>query len=136
MPGPYPNDQGNPAGAIPVYIAGGAAGSAVNPVPPNAPPATLAAAGVWSSGVISAAGFNKLAAAATLTQTGTLTIQRYIDAAGTVPLGAAITQAMTASTPATAWVNDGQPAASWQVTVTNTSGSTGTLSGVVLLEQV
>jgi len=85
---------------------------------------------------MSASGYNKLAAAATLSQTGTLTLQRYIDAAGTIALGSAVTQAMTANVSATVWVNDGQPAASWRVTVQNTSGSTGNLTGVALLEQV
>ena len=32
MPGPYPNDQSNPAGAIPVWIAPGDAGAGYTPV--------------------------------------------------------------------------------------------------------
>lgn len=130
MPNPdlYPNDQGNPAGAIPVYIA---AGSTNNP--DSNPPATIAAGATWTSDAIPSQGARGIAAGATLDQTGTLTLQRYLDAAGTVAIGVAITQAMTASTPATVAVNDGLPCASFRIAVHNTSGSLGTLTAVAVV---
>lgn len=124
-----------PDNAIPVYIAANA-GSVVNPTPPVAPPATLAGGGVWNSGTLPGNGASALAAAATLSQAGTLTIQRYIDLAGTIAIGGAIAQVMTADTPATVAVNDGLPFASFSVQVNNTSGSLGNLTGVAILTSV
>ena len=100
----YPNDQGQASGAIPVYNAVNAAAQLV-PTPPTPPPATLAASGTWVSGVMSLAGVNAFAVAATLSQAGTLVVQRYIDPAGTIAIGAAISQVMTANTPAYVWAS-------------------------------
>jgi hypothetical protein len=131
----YPNQQSNPAAAIPVWIAANA-GSAVIPAPPTPPPSTIVASGSWNSGVMLANGANRLAAAVTSSQNGVLTIQRYIDAAGTIPIGIAPTQAITANTLAWTWVNDGMPFLSWRVTVTNTGGSTANLTNVALLQTI
>lgn len=132
MAGPYSNDQGNPAAAIPVYIAGTPAAPVV-PVPPTPAPATIAASGTWNSGVMPSAGYKSLAAACTLSQAGTLTIQRYIDAAGSIAIGVAAVQPLSAGVPAWAVLNDGCPSASFSVVVTNTSGTTGNLTGATLL---
>lgn len=35
MAGPYPNDQGNPAAAIPVYVVSGGGGGTVSPIVPK-----------------------------------------------------------------------------------------------------
>ncbi|WP_186033496.1 hypothetical protein [Burkholderia gladioli] len=65
------------------------------------------------------------------TQAGLISVQRFLDLAGTVPQGAAVTAALTANTAASATVGtDGLPFASVQVTVTNSSGSAATLSAV------
>jgi hypothetical protein len=65
------------------------------------------------------------------TQAGNLSIQRFLDLAGTVPQGAAVTAALTANTAAYATVGtDGLPFASVQVTVSNSGGSAATLSAV------
>ena len=105
------------------------------PTPPVTPPATLAASAAWQSGIIPCGGVPAIAASAQLTTAGTLTIQRYIDPAGTVLIGAAITQALAANTLGYAWNGrDGLPAASFQVTLTNTSGGTATITSVNLLE--
>lgn len=127
----YPNDQGNPAGAIPVYLTGGAV---IVPTPPTPFPTTIAAGVTYSTGIMLTSGCKGLAASAELTQTGVLSIQRYIDPAGTIPIGAAVTQAMTASTLATVAVNDGLPAAAWQASIQNTAGASGTLSNAALLQ--
>lgn len=130
---PYPNAQNNPAAATPVYLTANP-NAQVNPVPPTPVPTTIAGGGNWASGIIPGAGYNKLATTAQLSQAGTLTIQRYVNAAGTIPIGAAIVQALSANTLGYAAVNDGLPFASWQVTIANTSGSVGNLTNVVLLE--
>jgi len=127
----WPNEQSNPAGAIPVYLTGGAV---IVPTPPVAFPATIVAGATFNTGIMPTLGCKGLAASAELTQTGVLSIQRYIDLAGTIPIGAAITQAMSAATLATVSVNDGLPAASWQVSIQNTSGALGTLTNAALLQ--
>jgi hypothetical protein len=114
----------------------GVIGGNVAPTPPTPAPATIAAGVTYSTGIIPAAGYNMFAASAQLNQTGTLTLQRYIDEAGTIAIGAAITQAMTADVLATVAVNDGLPCASFKVTVENTSGSLGTLSNFHILAKV
>lgn len=120
-----------PQFAMPVYQTGGAV---VVPVPPNAFPVTIAAGATYDTGIMPTNGAVGLAASGNLTQAGVLSIQRYIDSAGTIPIGAAITQTMTANTLATVAVNDGLPAASWHAAIQNTSGSTGTLSQAALLQ--
>lgn len=112
----------------------GLASSSQNPTPPNAIPATIAGGGNWNSGVMPANG-NSFAASAELDQAGTLTLQRYIDAAGTIPIGNSIQQVMSANTLATVAANDEMPCASWNVVIANTSGTLGNLTDVVLLEK-
>src|SRR5580658_8108760 len=103
------------------------------PNPPTAAPATIAGGGSYVTGIMNAAGLKALAAACTLSQAGSIAIQRYIDPAGTIAIGAAISQVITANVAATVAVNDGLPAAAWQVTISNSSGSTGNLSAVAFL---
>lgn len=126
------NFANTPAAAAPVWIAGNP-GSVINPVPPTAPPATIAGGSNWNSGPILSIGRGGIAAGATLSQTGTLTLQRYIDKAATIAIGSAVTAAMTANTPATVDVVDGLPCGSFTIVVANTSGSTGNLTGVAIL---
>lgn len=113
----------------------GLAGGSNSPTPANAVPATIAAGVTYDTGVILSYGFNSFAASAQLSQTGSLVLQRYIDEAGTIPIGDPITQAMTANTLATVAVNDGLPCASFNVTVQNTSGSLGNLTKFSVLEK-
>lgn len=124
----FPNDQSMAAGAIPVWIA---AGSTDNP--DADPPATIAASQTWTSDAIPSGGARGIAAGATLNKAGTLEIQRYIDAAGTIAIGAAITQAMTSGVAATIAVNDGLPCASFRVIVVNGEASLATLTGVAVV---
>ena len=132
---PYPNDQSKAAAAIPVWIAGNG-GAIIVPTPPTPPPATIGGGLSYDTGLMSAAGFSKFAASAKLTQTGTLTLTRYIDAAGTVPIGPVLTQNLAANTVGSIAVNDGIPCLVWRVVVLNTSGATATLSDFHLLETV
>lgn len=95
-------------------------------------PASLAAGASYVSGPILVHGPG-LTVTATLTQVGTLSIQRYADKDMAAPIGAAITQALTANTGAYVAVNDGLPYMYAQVTLTNTSGSTATASAAYVL---
>jgi hypothetical protein len=101
----------------------------LNPVTPP----TIAAGGNWTSGVIYADGFRTLAAAVTSSQVGAISIQRYLDLAGLVPQGPAISAALVAATPQVVNVQDGVAFQSFTVKITNTSGSTANLSNFGLL---
>jgi hypothetical protein len=104
------------------------------PTPNTLPPATIPGSnGTYVTGPLNVAGMKGFAVGATLSTAGTLVIQRYLDVAGTIAIGAAISQVMSAATPATAAFNDGIPAASCIVTITNTSGGVGNLTNVSFL---
>ena len=90
----------------------------------------LSGAGVVSAPILSG-GYRTLAVGAQSTVAGTITVQRYLDAAGTIPQGPPITAALTANTPGVANVTDGSPFQSFTVEVTGT----GTLSNVGVLLQ-
>jgi len=97
---------------------------------------SIDASGNVQSAVIPSNGFLAFALGLTSSQTGQISIQRFLDAAGTIAQGAAITASLTAATAAVANVtNDGKPFASLQITVTNTGGSTATLSAIAALWQ-
>lgn len=91
-------------------------------------PATVAGGATFTSDAIEARDHVGIFACATMTQAGTLSIQRYADRAGTIAIGTAISQAMTANTNACAAVNDGMPYLSFKISIANSSGSTGTVS--------
>jgi hypothetical protein len=124
-----PNDPANPAASTPAYKALRPTNPTIAPVP-----ATIAGNGSWTSGVLPAVS-PRLAATAKISQSGTLSIQRYIDAAGTIAIGSAATQALTANTQGTANIaDDGVAFASWIVTVVNGSGSTANVSNIGVLQ--
>lgn len=105
------------------------------PTPPTPFPATIAISDTWQSGIINADGFKAISVGVTSTQAGTLTIQRYVDQDGQVPVGAAITASIAASTPQWADVNDGVAFGSFQVSVSNGSGSAvATVSNISILQ--
>lgn len=91
-------------------------------------PATLAGGGTWLSGVVVNYGFPNLLATILSTQAGTITIQRYADLVGNIPVGGAVSATITANTQAYTAATDGLPYLAFQVTITNSSGSTATLS--------
>ena len=96
----------------------------------------IAASGNVKSNVIRTLGWQKGGIGLVSTQAGQISIQRYLDQAGTILVGAAITQALTANTAASATWSDGLPCGSVQITVTNSSGSTAaTLSSITVLLQ-
>lgn len=99
-----------------------------NPTGMTVLPATIGAGLTYDSGVIICVGFKTIAAGTKLDQTGTITIQRYLDAAGAIPVGALISSALVANT--ANWVTsiDNTPFQSFRVVITNTSVSLGTLA--------
>lgn len=126
---PFPNDQANPAGAIPVYFG---VGAGYNPAPPVAPPASIDAGDTYDTGLLLGA-YRAIAVSAELTQTGEITVQRYIDTAGTIPIGEPVTQPLTANTLGYVAINDGLPSAAFSVAVENTGGGAADLSNFAIL---
>src|SRR5882762_9022304 len=99
-------------------------------------PASIAASSSVQSSLIVTEGFMVIAAGITTSQNGSMTVQRYLDAGGTVPQGSAISLTLTANTAANLNVLDGLPFASFQLTVSNSSGSNAsTVSKFALLLQ-
>lgn len=99
------------------------------------PGATIGAGGNFTSLPIQVPGFRNIGIGAKLTQSGTITIQRYLDKAGLVPVGALISVVLAANVSNWATVNDGLPFQSFVFVINNTSGSTGTLSNFAVLLQ-
>lgn len=93
----------------------------------------IAAGNNWLSIPVIADGFKAIAVGAKSTQVGAINIQRYLDRAGQVPVGAVITAALVANTAQWATVNDGIPFQSFTVQITNTSGSPATVTNFEVL---
>ena len=98
-------------------------------------PATIAGSGSATSSLIVTEGYTLISAGIKTTQAGTMSIQRYLDAGGTITQGATVSVPLIANTFANLDVMDGKPFASFTVTVTNSSGSTSTISNFALLVQ-
>lgn len=93
-------------------------------------PATIAGSATWTSIAIATTPPGRsLFVVATSSQAGTLSIQRYADAAATIAIGAAISQALSADVSGTVAVNDGLPYLAAKISIVNGSGSTATISG-------
>lgn len=98
--------------------------------------ATIPESSNINSNVINCNGYKSFSFGVTSSQAGALSIQRYIDQAGTIAIGSAITGSISAATPLTVNNHDGVPFGSLQINITNTSGSTtANLTGVLLLLQ-
>ena len=104
----------------------------VSVTPAGGFPTTIAASGNWTSPVIQS-GFGSVLAACKSTQTGAINIQRYADTAGTIPVGAVVTAALSANVAQWANVGDGLPYLSFTVQFTNTGASTATITGAAIL---
>ncbi len=90
---------------------------------------SVPATGNITSGVIASNGWLAFSLGLTSSQAGSISIQRYLDLAGTVAQGAAITASLTAATAAVCNVaNDGKPWASMIITVANSSGTIATIT--------
>jgi hypothetical protein len=99
-------------------------------------PTTIAAGSNWNSGLIFAEGYRYITVTLTSTQAGSLVIQEYCDLAGTIARSASgtpFTTPIVAATPLIVDVSDLKPFVTFTVQVSNTSGSTATLSGFQLI---
>ena len=85
-----------------------------------------------TSGPVNTQGLTRGAVGMKSDQAVTLSVQRYIDAAGLVPLGAAITVALAANVANSVNWTDGAPATSIVITVTNAGGTQANLINVAV----
>ncbi len=106
-------------------------GPALQVAVPIAWPATIAASGTFTSGVVPTFGMPHVAVGATLSNAGTLIVQPYLDTAGAVAAGAATTQALTANTGAVLDLNSGKVMGSLTVEIVNGAASVGTLTNPI-----
>ena len=89
-----------------------------------------------TSNLIFSDGYQIVAVGVTSTKAGAINVQRYLDDAGTIKQGAALTAALTANTAQVLNVTDANPFASFTVNITNTDGSVdATLSNLGILLQ-
>ncbi len=96
-------------------------------------PLTGAGAPAFTSGVsqvIPSGGYPRMAITLTSSLAGTLSVQRYLDVAGTIPQGAALTASLTAATSATLNATDLAPCQSFTISVP--SGTTLSNAAVLL----
>lgn len=96
-------------------------------------PLTGTGAPVFTAGtsqVIPSGGYPRIAITVTSSVGGTLSVQRFLDAAGTIPQGAPVTLALTAATSGTLNIADLAPCQSFTVGVP--SGATLTKAAVLL----
>lgn len=98
-------------------------------------PASIAASSQVQSSLIVTEGFSLIAAGVTASQAGVMSVQRYLDAGGTVIQGSAVQVVLNANVPANLDVLDGLVFASCKLTITNTSGSPSNLTNFALLLQ-
>jgi len=84
-----------------------------------------------TSALIQSNGYPRIAVGAINSVAGSINVQRYLDAAGTIPQGPALTQALTAVTPGVLNISDGAPFLSYTVNVTGA----GTVTGFGVLMQ-
>lgn len=95
-------------------------------------PSSIAPDASTASNLIVAEGYTKIAVGLTLTQNGSVSIQRFLDPAGTVPIGSPSVQALTAGQNASLTVNDGQLFSSFQVIVLNSANATAYIANLAI----
>src|SRR4051812_29865065 len=95
-------------------------------------PTTLTASQVWSSGLIFSEGYRYVTFGVTSTQTGSSVLTTYLDLAGTIARPATTT-AIVANTALIVDLADLKPFVTLTLSLSNTSGSTATLSGFQLI---
>jgi hypothetical protein len=96
---------------------------------------SIAASGNSVSNIIIMGGFKYFNIACKSTQAGTVSVQRYLDQAATMPVGTAITGSISANTAMNVDSVDNIPYQSMIITISNSGGSTATLSNCALLLQ-
>lgn len=118
-----------------INAAGPAAQTTIPQSTPPAAPTTILNAGNFSTGIIVSNGYKVIAVGVTSSGAGALNIQRYLDREGTIPVIAVSTTALVAATPLVVIISDTTPFASFSIVITNTSGSTATVSKFYCLMQ-
>ncbi len=118
-------NQVNPGGAMQVLV----------PAAVHGLPATVPAGSNVTSQPIYSDGMQLGAVGVTSSQAGNITVQRYLDHAGLIKQGAALTQAITANTAGVLNITDGNPFASFTVNISNSGGSAANLTNVGILLQ-
>ena len=99
-------------------------------------PGTIPASSNVQSSLILTEGFSLISVGITTSQAGTLSVQRYLDAGGTVVQGAASSVALSANVAANLDIMDGKPFASFMITIANSAGSAATIGNLAVLAQV
>jgi hypothetical protein len=128
MPTMKTGDQGahvNPGGAMQILV----------PASLHGLPASVLAGNHVTSNPIFSDGMQAVAVGVTSTQAGAITVQRYLDDAGLIKQGAALTASLAANIAQVLNVTDGNPFASFTVDISNTGGSTANLTNVGILLQ-
>lgn len=100
--------------------------------PPIAFPATLADGATYSSDLMTS-GFGGVIFGATSSQIVTISIQRYADLAGLIPVGPPCSQDLTAATAGWCGFADGLPYVSFALSIANSSGSLANITNIAAL---
>lgn len=95
-------------------------------------PTVIADGATWQSDLLPA-GFAGATAGILSDHVGTLTLQRYADLAGVLPVGALISQAVTANTSAWVGANDGLPFLSFNVIFINGAGAVANIAAISIV---
>lgn len=119
---------------VPVF-AEGPAWQAQVPAASLAIPVSISASATFTTAAIRTYGNPHLAIAATLSQAGTLSIQRYVDQVGSIVTGAAVTQALVAATPAVLDNLGTVVAQSFKLSIINSATVAATPSNVIAVLQ-
>jgi hypothetical protein len=94
---------------------------------------TVAANSSWTSPAFTTDGYYDVVAGLTLSQSGSVTLLRFIDDNASVALDAGQTQALTAATAGVLVVQDGKPFATYQIKITNSGGTAAAISNFAAL---
>jgi hypothetical protein len=100
--------------------------------PPNGKPVTVTTAAPYESGPMPA-GFGALFVTLKSTKAGALNVQRWADAAMTVPVGAVITVALVADTQKSVQSIDGVPYLFFSIEITNTGSGDAAITNFAAL---
>lgn len=93
------------------------------------------ASGDIQSALIKSNGYTQFALGLTSSQVVSVSIQRYLDNAGTIAQGPPVTGTLTTAVPETFNLVDGMPFATLQITITNGGGTNANLTNVGALWQ-
>ncbi len=98
-------------------------------------PLTIPAGGVVTSDFIPSGGMTGIAVGATSTQAGMISVQRFLDMAATIPIGAPATASLSAGTANGLTITDGVIFLSFTVSLSNSSSAAASLTGLAVVQQ-